>query len=164
MHIRPFHPTDLAKIQEITVESFEGVSIDRNIETRFGVIAGHGWKDRKARGIAMDCEMNPAGVFVAVDGDQIVGYITTRVDRFSGIGQIPNLAVAPEGRGRGIGSSLIEHALAWLRDQGMAMAKIETLDQNERGQQLYPRFGFQEVARQIHYLMPLTAAARVKEA
>jgi hypothetical protein len=27
--------------------------------------------------------------------------------------------------------------------------------QNERGQSLYPRFGFVEVARQIHYVMPL---------
>jgi len=43
-----------------------------------------------------------------------------------------------------------------MRSQGMAMAKIETLVQNERGQALYPRFGFHEVARQIHYVMPLT--------
>ena len=39
----------------------------------------------------------------------------------------------------------------------MAMAKIETLAQNERGQALYPRCGFREVARQIHYVMPLDA-------
>jgi hypothetical protein len=35
------------------------------------------------------------------------------------------------------------------------MAKIETLEQNARGQALYPRFGFREVARQIHYVMSL---------
>ena len=34
---------------------------------------------------------------------------------------------------------------------GMRVAKIETLVQNAQGQTLYPSFGFQEVARQIHY-------------
>ena len=161
MPIRPFQPTDLARIQQITIESFEGVSIDRNIETAFGVVAGRTWNERKSRNVTLDCEANPAGVFVATDGDDIIGYITTRVDRFSSIGQIPNLAVTEQGRGKGIGTSLIEHALAWFREQGLAMAKIETLEQNERGQHLYPRFGFTEVARQIHYVMPLKPTAAI---
>jgi len=155
MQIRPYAPGDLARVQQITVESFEGVSIDRNIETRFGTVAGRDWRERKARDVATDCEIQPEGVFVAEENGRIVGYITTRLDRFTSIGRIPNLAVDAEYRGSGIGSRLIEHAIEWIRDQGMAMAKIETLAQNERGQALYPRFGFQEVARQIHYVMPL---------
>ena len=74
----------------------------------------------------------------------------------AGIGRIPNLAVDPGARGSGIGSALIQHAIDYMRAEGMAMGKIETLVQNERGQALYPRFGFQEVARQIHFVMPLT--------
>lgn len=155
MTIRPFRPEDLARIQEITVESFEEVSIDRNIERVYGRIAGRDWKERKARDVAGDCAAQPDGVFVAEEAGEIVGYITTRLDRFTGIGRIPNLAVDERFRGRGIGSALIRHALDWMRDQGMAMAKIETLVQNERGQALYPRFGFREIARQIHYVMPL---------
>lgn len=153
--IRPFRPTDLARMQQITVDSFERVSIDRNIEAHFGEVGGRDWKARKARDVALDAEANPEGVFVAESDGQILGYITTRLDRFTGIGRIPNLAVDPSARGSGLGSALIRHALAYLTDQGMAMAKIETLAQNERGQALYPRFGFVEVARQIHYVMPL---------
>jgi len=37
----------------------------------------------------------------------------------------------------------------------MKMAKIEALDQNPVAPAFYPRAGFQEVARQIHYAMPL---------
>ena len=37
----------------------------------------------------------------------------------------------------------------------MQVAKIETLEQNAVGQALYPRAGFKEVARQIHYAMRL---------
>ncbi len=155
MTIRPYQPTDLARIQEITVNSFGGVSIDRNIEEQFGFVAGKDWTQRKARDVTTDCEVHPEGVFVAESDGEVAGYITTRLDRFTGIGRIPNLAVDEKYRGQGLGSRLIEFAIEWMREQGMAMAKIETLDQNERGQALYPRFGFREVARQIHYVMPL---------
>jgi ribosomal-protein-alanine N-acetyltransferase len=155
MTIRPSRPEDLPRLQEITVASFENVSIDRNIERDFGFVAGRDWRERKARDVALDCEAQPDGVFVAEEEDAVVGYITVRLDAFSGIGRIPNLAVDPAFRGRGIGSELIRHAMAWMRERGMAMAKIETLEQNERGQLLYPRFGFREVARQIHYVAPL---------
>lgn len=155
MSIRPFQPADLSRVQQITIDSFEGVSIDRNIETRFGLIDGKDWRERKARDVTTDCQVQPEGVFVAEEDGQVVGYITTRIDRFTSIGRIPNLAVDPEFRALGIGSKLIEHAIEYIRSEGMALAKIETLVQNERGQALYPRFGFEEVARQIHFVMKL---------
>ena len=155
MTIRPYRSDDLPRVQQITVDSFEGVSIDRNIEAQFGPVAGKTWQERKARDVTTDCEVQPEGVFIAEAEDEVVGYVTTRLDRFTRIGRIPNLAIDPRYRGHGLGTELIEHAIAWMREQGMAMAKIETLVQNERGQALYPRFGFREVARQIHYVMPL---------
>src|SRR5262245_15373505 len=116
MTIRPYRPADLPRLQQITVDSFEGVSIDRNIETRFGPVAGRGWQERKARDVAEDCEVNPEGVFVAEQDGIVVGYITTRVDRFRAIGRIPNLAVDPAARGAGTGSALIRHAIEYLRE------------------------------------------------
>ena len=153
--IRPFREEDRDRLVSITVEAFEPVSIDRNIEAAYGTVAGRTWQERKAADVVQDTGVQPEGVFVAMRHGQILGYITTRIDRFSAIGRIPNLAVDAACRGEGIGSALIEHALGYLREQGMALAKIETLVQNERGQALYPRFGFREVARQIHYVMPL---------
>jgi ribosomal protein S18 acetylase RimI-like enzyme len=155
MTIRPYRPEDLDRIRQITVESFEGVSIDRNIEEAFGEVGGRDWQARKARDVTNDAAACPEGIFVAEEEGRVVGYITTRPDPFTRIGRIPNLAVDPAARGQGIGTALIRHALAYLREIGMAMAKIETLEQNARGQALYPRFGFREVARQIHYVMPL---------
>ncbi len=155
--IRCYRPEDLPRLQEITVNSFEAVSIDRNIEREFGFVSGTDWRQRKARDVAVDCEQQPDGIFVAEEDGQVIGYITTRLDRFSGIGRIPNLAVDEACRGRGCGSSLIHHAVEWMRAQGMAMAKIETLAQNDGGQALYPRCGFREVARQVHYVMPLSS-------
>ncbi|HZW29623.1 MAG TPA: GNAT family N-acetyltransferase, partial [Isosphaeraceae bacterium] len=71
------------------------------------------------------------------------------------IGWIHNLAVDAGLRGQGLGRRLLEHALRRFRDEGMTVAKIETLEQNPIGRHLYPSVGFREVARQIHYAMPL---------
>lgn len=155
MTIRPMRPEEVERIVEITLASFEPVSIDRNIEREYGLIAGTDWRARKARDVRRDCEVLPQGVFVAEIEGAIVGYISTRLDPATRVGHIPNLAVDPDTRGQGIGTALIKHAMAWLREQGMVLARIETLEQNARGQALYPRFGFREVARQIHYAAPL---------
>jgi ribosomal protein S18 acetylase RimI-like enzyme len=153
--IRLWQPGDLPAIRRLTIEGFDGVSIDRNIESHFGPVAGRDWAERKAHDVERDCEAQPDGIFVAESDGIVIGYITTRLDAFNGIGRIPNLAVDAASRRLGVGSALILHAVGWMRSRGMAMAKIETLAQNERGQSLYPKLGFHEVARQIHYVMPL---------
>jgi ribosomal-protein-alanine N-acetyltransferase len=87
--------------------------------------------------------------------ETIVGYITTWQDREAGIGHIPNIAIAPEYRGLGLGRLLIEHALAHFRASGLTHAKIETLAQNAVGNHLYRELGFVEVARQVHFVAKL---------
>lgn len=153
--IRPFRPDDLPAIKAITVEAFDGVSIDRNIEAQFGPIHGHDWRWRKARHIDEDARRDPGGILVAESESQIVGYITTYRDVEAGIGLIPNLALTAAARGQGLGRQLIQAALDLFRVSGLTHARIETLAQNEIGQNLYPSLGFQEVARQIHYCLRL---------
>ena len=154
--IRPYRPPDLPQLQEITAQTFGPVSIDRNMEQRLGAFGAGGWQRRKLAAIADDCAAQPDGVFVAEDpAGRVVGYVTTRVNATSSIGWIPNLAVDPAYQGRGLGRALLLHALNFFRRRGMAVAKIETLEQNPVGQSLYTSLGFQEVARQIHYAMRL---------
>ncbi len=157
--LRVYRPDDLARLQEITALTFGPVSIDKNMERLLGPFGPGDWRSRKVQAIADDCRAQPDGVFVAehVTRQQVVGYVTTRLNHASGIGWIPNLAVDPEHQGQGLGRALLERAIAFLREGGMAVAKIETLEQNPIGQTLYPSLGFQEVARQIHYAMRLDA-------
>ena len=157
MHIRPFHLDDLPTLQAITVDAFDGVSIDQGIERVFGSINGHDWKWRKARHIEEDARREPSGIFVGEADGQIIGYITTWQDREAGIGNIPNVAFLAEYRGQGLGRKLIEHALQHFRDCGLTHAKIETLAQNNIGNHLYRSLGFKEVARQIHFVADLHA-------
>jgi ribosomal protein S18 acetylase RimI-like enzyme len=155
MTIRPFHPADLEELKRITLEGFDGIAIDQNIERHFGVLGGHDWRWRKARHVDEDCAANPAGVFVAVADGRILGYISTRLERETGKGRIPNLAVDAAARGRGVGRQLIAHALDYFRREHMEVAVIETMVNNPVGQHLYPGCGFVETGRQIHYAMKL---------
>lgn len=156
--IRPYrHSADLPALKRITATCFAGVSIDRNIEDKLGLLGGHDWTWRKLRHIDADVAGdNARHVFVweAPQGE-VAGYITGRVDCESRIGWIPNLAVDPAYQGQGIGRALILHLLEHFREQGMECAKIETLEQNAIGSTFYPDMGFEEVARQVHYVQRL---------
>ena len=149
--IRAFQPSDLGEIKRITVEVFDGVAFDKLVETRWGILNGHDWRWRKARHLDDDIAANASGVFVAEENGKILGCITTQMDRASGKGRIPNIAIIAEARGKGLGKRLIQRALDYFRREGMAYAMIETMAGNEVGEHLYPACGFVEIGRQIHY-------------
>ena len=71
------------------------------------------------------------------------------------VGWIANLAVDPAFHKRGVGRALLEYSLAYFRVQGVKLVRIETNDENQVSQHLYPQLGFREAARQIHYAMKL---------
>lgn len=153
---RRYQPADYQVIKELTVAAFDGVTLEQNVEQALGgELHGHDWRWRKARHVDEDVAANAAGIIVAEQEGKVVGYISTVIDRAAGKGRIPNLAVATELRGQGLGRQLIEHALEYFRAEGMAYAMIETMAQNAVGQHLYTSCGFIEVARQVHFAQRL---------
>lgn len=155
--IRLFRESDRARLKVITAEVFGPAAVDYYLERRFGPIQGRDWAWRKARHIDDDIRGNAGGIFVYENGEAsgegtVVGYITVALDRDAGIGRIPNLAVAAEAQGRGVGRALVEHALDYLRAEGMLLARVETLEGNAAGEYLYPTLGFERVIRQIYYV------------
>ena len=143
--VRGYEHGDAHRIRELTLEGFDGVSIDQNADRLLGIDSSPDWQTRKWLAVQRELE----------DAPDVVGYITTRPVQETGVGHIPNMAVDARLRRRGIGSTLIARALEHLRANGMRVAKIETLLQNKQGQTLYPSFGFTEIARQIHYMQRL---------
>jgi|TARA_B100001971_G_scaffold210030_1_gene234678 ribosomal protein S18 acetylase RimI-like enzyme len=154
--IRPYQSADLEAIKAITLAGFVGVSLDHALEENLGgELAGHDWCWRKSRHIDDDVAANAEGIFVAEAEGEVLGYISTALDKEAGKGRIPNLAVAVIARGQGIGRALIAHALEYFRRENLAYAVIETMESNPIGQTLYPASGFQEIARQVHYAQRL---------
>lgn len=152
LRIRAVKPADTAAILDLTTGVFAPASIDARIQARIG---GTDWKKIKCATVERELNANPRGCFVAVRGDRIAGYVTTVVNDLASRGTIANLAVAADCQGQGLGRRLLAHALRHFRRLNLRHAKIETLADNAAGQKLYPSLGFQEVARQIHYAMPL---------
>lgn len=158
--IRPFQEADRERLKAITADVFGPAAVDYYLEQRFGLIQGRDWRWRKLRHIDDDIRNNAGGIFVYEEAPgtpdrRVVGYITVTLDREAGIGRIPNLAVDARAQSRGVGRALVEHALEYLRSEGMILARVETLAGNRVGQYLYPALGFQEVVQQIYYAAQL---------
>jgi ribosomal protein S18 acetylase RimI-like enzyme len=153
--IRAYRKTDCEAVLRITEESFEGFCMDYNMEQHFGRIAGTTWRERKRDGIQYELRRHGEHTLVAALDGEVVGYVCTRIEVDYATGHIANLAVAKAYQSRGIGKMLLRQALDHLRECGMRYARIETLEQNFKGRQLYPTFGFKEIGRQVYYLREL---------
>lgn len=58
--------------------------------------------------------------------------------------QITNVAVLPEGRGKGIGEALMREAIAYAKSLNVVVMSLEVRVTNEVAQNLYRKLGFQE--------------------
>ena len=65
------------------------------------------------------------------------------------VGEIESLVVAPEARGEGIGSSLIEAAREILRSRGILYWAVEVVESNVDATRLYERHGFRGYYRRL---------------
>lgn len=153
--VRTFRRGDRDRILEITRSAFGDVCYEACVDKHFGPIEHADWAERKARGIDSDLTYYGKSTFVAEVDGLVVGYVTTRLYHGYSTGHIANLAVDVPYQGQGIGRALTEWCLAFFRESGMKYARIETMDNNVRGQKLYTSLGFEEVGRQIHYFMTL---------
>ena len=147
--------SDLETVIQLTLAAFGPVSFESNIESEFGLINGRSWKDRKADHIRADFSDPDGCVLLAKEGEHTIGFVSIRLNRAAKIGVIANLAVATTARNAGVGRTLIQAAIAEMKSESMELARIETLEQNDIGKSLYPKMGFQEIARQIYYCQDL---------
>jgi GNAT superfamily N-acetyltransferase len=118
-----------------------------NNETEFlGVPGeGHPWDGRPAEELRRLEEHGYGVVFLALDGTEIVGYLSA----FAGglARSRGNIFIAVVGlregyRGRGIGTRLFEAVEEWARARGAWRLELRVSSLNERGQGLYRKRGF----------------------
>jgi ribosomal protein S18 acetylase RimI-like enzyme len=153
--IRPYQVTDRARISELTVEGFDGISIEQLIDHRFPIAAPIDWAERKSQQVLDEADSHPEGCFVAESGGEVIGYATTTVTEARLQGRILDMVVDARLRGQGIGRALIQVALADFRRRGLRLARIEALADNDPACSLYRQLGFQELSRQVRFAMPL---------
>ena len=96
-------------------------------------------------------------LFVADDGERIVGIVDVRVKRSDGnplllartFGYVTQLSVAEDARGRGAGRALLEAAAAWARERGCASIELGVYEFNESALALYRSLGYETLSRRM---------------
>ncbi|HXI17440.1 MAG TPA: GNAT family N-acetyltransferase [Chloroflexota bacterium] len=151
--LRPARAADSARCQEIALVAWERIHAERRHllgETLYGHLTGD-WRGAKAAAVARHLEQHPDWTLVACvtsmtrattaclreaahepdaaqadSGEQVVGFVTFRLDREESVGTIGNNAVDPASQGRGIAGLLYRHVLERFRAEGMRVASVTT--------------------------------------
>ena len=86
---------------------------------------------------------------VALDGDQVVGYVGSQSSCDET--DIMNIAVHPDWRRRGIAEQLIDSLILELKKRGSHALMLEVRDSNEPAIALYEKLGFRQVGLRKNY-------------
>jgi [ribosomal protein S18]-alanine N-acetyltransferase len=118
--VRPMRPADLDEVMWIERRSFSAP-----------------WEESTFRGLM---RRRSAALFVAESGDEVIGYsvLWFAADE----GELGDIAVLPEARGRGIGRLLLRESIKVAVDRGARFLYLEVRDSNAAARGLYEKFGF----------------------
>lgn len=96
--------------------------------------------------------LDEPGFLVADDG-AVLGYVIADMvpEHRRRLGHIKDIAVRDDRRGEGIGSELLERAIAVLEARGIPTVKLEVRESNDRARSLYHRYGFVHHRTVPHY-------------
>jgi len=150
---------DLSEVTEVIRRSFltvaEELGLTReNAPTNPAFIGGDDLKKTLARGLRLFCMIREEAVIACVgiepSNEKDVYYLE-------------RLAVLPEHRRRGIGSRVMEYALARIREHGGRRVSIGIIDDNERLKAWYKRQGFVEKGHKTFKHLPFTVCFMDKE-
>jgi ribosomal protein S18 acetylase RimI-like enzyme len=97
---------------------------------------------------------NPA-ILVAVDGDEVLGYIIVKIVkasrqlRMKRFGLIDSLVVAEERRRSGVGKKLVSYTHSYLRSEGVSYARLNVYDINTGALRFWEAQGYKPRARML---------------
>jgi ribosomal-protein-alanine N-acetyltransferase len=86
-------------------------------------------------------------MFVWENGKDVVGWSWLKVHeneffREGVFGEVNEIYIVPRWRRKGLGRSMMEHALGWMRDKGIRTVRVETATSNEAALKFYKEYGF----------------------
>jgi GNAT superfamily N-acetyltransferase len=105
-------------------------------------------REKQIRGLRMIVGAPERGnLFVATEEDQVVGMLSLLFTISTANGApacwLEDMVIRPDHRGRGLGTRLLQHAVAYARSHGFTRITLLTDRINERTIRFYERNGFQ---------------------
>jgi len=107
------------------------------------------WKKYIVKKMENEEESN---VFVYEDGGKIIGFTVVEIndDGNDSFGVICDLYILPENRTKGLGSTLFDKGISWLKDKGMTEFYLESGKSNHEAHNFFEKRGFTKVSH-IYY-------------
>lgn len=102
------------------------------------------WRVSQQKAVEDVCAAEDTNVWVAIADGSTVGFVAVKLDSESRMGEIYMIAVDPDFQGRGVGTTLMKFALAWMKDAGMSVAMVETGGDpgHTKARRTYEKLGF----------------------
>lgn len=129
MQIEPYDPRHLDAVICLSLRAwtpvFDSIQKAMNADV-YRALYPDNWRTSQQKAVEDVCAAKDTNIWVAIDANSIVGFVAVKLHLEDSMGEVYMVAVDPNFQGRGIGSALIEFALAWMRDAGMSIAMVET--------------------------------------
>jgi len=129
MQIEQYDPSQLASVIHLSLRAwtpvFDSIKKAMNPDIYQAFYPDH-WRVSQQKAVEEVCAAEDTNVWVAIVAVSTVGFVAVKLDFDSSLGEIYMVAVDTEFQGRGIGSSLVEFTLDWMKDSGMSVAMVET--------------------------------------
>ena len=138
----------------VTVRSFEPGDESAWLAVNAAAFADHPeqgrWTETDLSQRLAEPWFDPAGLFVAVRGDRIVGFHWTKVET-PGVGEVYVLGIDPAEQGTGLGRALLLIGLHFLRDRGVGQVELYVEESNIGARRLYSSMGFTRSGIDVQY-------------
>ena len=129
VRIQPYDRSQLDAIIRLSLQAWTPVfdSIQNAMDAEvYRVFYPADWRVSQEKAVEDVCAAEDTNVWVAINAGSTVGFVAVKQHSEGSMGEIYMVAVDPDFQGHGIGSALIEFALAWMKDAGMSIAMVET--------------------------------------
>ena len=157
--IRSARPEDAERCGNIAVEAW------RCVFEAWGEMLGEGvwetvfgdWEARKRGSVMSQIRDRPGLAIVTEVEGEAVGFLTWRLHRHRGVGEISNNAVALSHQGAGIGTAQVRWVLKHFRESGMEVARVMTggAPGHAAARAMYQKAGFERSLPYVEYFMEL---------
>ncbi len=140
LELRPATPDDVPRLKELGVSGWETTYHEFiSPANRSSYLAGPFWSLERLTTIITD---QACLALVAVDDrDLPAGFLTVEPIE-DGVIELTRLYVDPETRGSGIGTALVDAAIAWSHERGACSMLVNVFADNHAGRRFYERAGF----------------------
>lgn len=129
MQIEPYNPHHLDTVVRLSLRAwapvFDAIQNAMDAEV-YRAFYPDNWCVSQQQAVEDVCAAEDTNVWVAINAGSTVGFVAVKLDSESSMGEVYMVAVDPDLQGQGIGTALIEFALAWMKDAGMSVAMVET--------------------------------------